>query len=364
MKKNDLLENYKISRPLYDNYTTKLKSLIIELVKEQKIEFHLIESRTKTIDSFQEKIKRKTDKYQNLEEITDLSALRIIVYYPTDIKKIENLIDKEFIVDKENSVVSGEELKTNEFGYLSSHLIFSLANNRNNLSEWKYYDKFKCEIQIRTVLQHAWASISHSLQYKTKTDIPSNLQRKLFRLAGLFELADEQFVDIKKVHESLISEIKSEDIKVSDRELNMLTISNFIENSEIVNNVYSIALRSGFIDQNEEPNLEHNDVESTSELIRYSKFLNINTISELDKCLKSIKKNELKLVFTDQIIKDRDSESEWYSDPSFIIHLILTYINLEKVNAEKLAEFGWYKPLAKRVISTMKETKKTIHNNV
>ena len=190
MNTEELTSLYKDSRPLYEKFTEKLKSLVDELIHSQGIECHVIESRTKEADSFREKIIRKHEKYTQLTDITDLSAIRIIVYYPSDISKIVFFLENEFSIDRENSKISGEDLNPNEFGYLSTHLVISLNSQRSLLAEWKLYKELKCEIQIRTVLQHAWASISHALQYKTKSDITANLKRKLIRLAGHIEKAD------------------------------------------------------------------------------------------------------------------------------------------------------------------------------
>jgi GTP pyrophosphokinase len=61
-----------------------------------------------------------------------------------------------------------------------------------SLGEWKPFDGLKAEIQVRTIGQHAWAAISHALQYKREQDAPVNVQRRLARLAGLLELVDDE----------------------------------------------------------------------------------------------------------------------------------------------------------------------------
>ncbi|MNJ50543.1 GTP pyrophosphokinase YwaC [compost metagenome] len=60
-------------------------------------------------------------------------------------------------------------------------------------------DGLKAEIQIRTMLMHAWAAISHKLLYKKEDDAPTQVKRQLNRLSALIELADEQFDSIKGI---------------------------------------------------------------------------------------------------------------------------------------------------------------------
>ncbi len=363
MTKDNLIDKFEDIRPLYERFTKKIFSLLEELIQEGKIEYHLIESRTKKTSSFQEKIVRKQEKYSDLSEITDLSGIRIIVYYPIDIPKVVTIINREFKIDKKNSRITGEDLNPNEFGYLSSHIVFNLKENRKKLVEWSNYSDFKCEVQIRTVLQHAWASISHALQYKSKRDIPTNLQRKLFRLAGLFELADEQFVDIRNIHQSLVKQINKDDIVVSEREINLLSISNFIEKSETVNNIYSQALQIGFIDEGEEPNLDNREDSSKSELIRICELIGLKNIRDLENILKELEEKELDNLFNILIETDRRKEQDWYVSPSFILVLVLIYYKIENITIEDLLKGQWAESVASRVLKNTLKSKKTAHNN-
>jgi putative GTP pyrophosphokinase len=362
MKNIDLLDQYKAARPLYENYTNKLTSLIKDLLSSHKIEYHLLESRTKDLNSFQEKIIRKHNKYSKLSEVTDLSGLRIIVYYPVDIDKAIFLFKEHFEIDTLNSKIEGNSFNPNEFGYLSSHIVFKLTSNRLSLPEWESFNDFYCEVQIRTVLQHAWASISHALQYKTQREVPSDLQRKLFRLAGLFELADEQFSNIKEIHEALTKEISSDDVEVSDRELNLLSVLNFISKSSSVKMLYSFALDSGFTDQNEEPEIEIqiDERETISGLITICELLNINEIMQLEKVLKAINPDEAKLLFRKLFRADRGNSGEWYVSPAFILTIYLIYLSVDKLNSEFLVEIGWTDTIAEKVIEIAFEVKKSI----
>jgi len=158
-------------------------------IAREAIDLSQIESRTKSPKSFSEKIATK-GKYQNpLEEITDLAGLRVIVYYPRDVRAVGALIDREFEIDWENTNRQGEDDPPERFGYRSDHYIVrSPADER--------FAGLSAEIQVRTVMQHAWAAVDHRIRYKAG-DLPRDLSRRLFRLSALLELADEQFAGLQ-----------------------------------------------------------------------------------------------------------------------------------------------------------------------
>ena len=123
--------------------------------------------------------------------------MRIITYFSNDVDKIANIIRKEFKIDELNSIDKRDPDDPTKFGYVSLHYVVSLRNNRTNLPEAKKFKGLKIEIQIRTILQHAWAEIEHDLGYKSEKDIPKKIKRQFSRLASHIELADEEFIRIR-----------------------------------------------------------------------------------------------------------------------------------------------------------------------
>lgn len=350
------IEKYQVLKPLYEDYNEKIKILIKSLIDENDIKYQFIESRTKSIASFKEKIIRKDNKYSNpLEEITDLVGIRIIVYYQDDVDKIEEIIKKEFIIDPENSIDKGKLLKTNEFGYQSVHYVIKLSNDRNKLLEWKKFASFKAEIQIRTVLQHSWASISHELEYKKNYEIPSVLRRRLFRLASLIELADEEFMQSRDQHNELLSKILNG--KLTDsvenneilEELNLLTLNNYFKDSKIVAEISNIAMSAGF-KENKKQNEKY-----LSQIIKLCYLLDIRSISELNRLLEnSLSKS---FILFDTLFKNQDSE--WEGNSVFYILLILINENISNIKDSNflIKEDGWGKDVAELVLKTFKDLK-------
>lgn len=242
------VEQYKNIRPLYESFTSKLHQLLEELIDSDGIDIVIMESRAKDIDSFQEKIERDDKDYSDpVNEITDLSGLRIITYYNKDVDAICKLISKEFKVDEENSIDKRKITEEDRFGYQSSHLVVNLNEDRAKLSEWSAYSAFRSEIQVRSVLQHSWAAIDHKLRYKTKESIPVYLKRKLYRLSALLELADEEFEAIRDISGKKVAKIKS-DLQLSklDIPIDRDSFQSYIDNSSTFHKFNSLIDSMGF----------------------------------------------------------------------------------------------------------------------
>jgi putative GTP pyrophosphokinase len=172
-----------------------IEALIRGLLETEGIRIHTISRRVKTAESLRGKLAR--GQYAGLDEIHDLLGLRVITYFPVDAARVAGVIRREFAVDEANSVDKQDELDPDRFGYLSIHLVCGLNEQRLALAENRRFVDLKCEIQVRSVLQHAWAEIEHDLGYKTFEAVPSHIRRRFSRLAGLLELADAEFEAIQ-----------------------------------------------------------------------------------------------------------------------------------------------------------------------
>lgn len=191
-------DEYSFQRPRFEAFTRAVERLLTTLLETEGIDYFSVDSRTKTITSFAEKISRDEKSYENpLADMTDLSGCRVICYYPDDIERIDKVIQNEFKIDRRNSVKKDQVKNPKEFGYRSRHLIVKPSPARARLVEWRPYKDMKCEIQVRTALQHAWAAIEHKLQYKQRDDVPQPVQRKFYQMAAILEVADDQFLSIR-----------------------------------------------------------------------------------------------------------------------------------------------------------------------
>lgn len=187
-------EEYTSQRPVYEAFTENAYELLRKLIEGAGIEFASIEKRTKSIESLKGKVERgdKLGKYTSLQDITDLSGIRIIAFLKEDCKKISALLREAFMVDTVNSIDKEDEIDPDRFGYQSIHLILTYSDDRLKLPEFKRFIGLKFEVQVKTLLQHTWSTIDWKLRYKRRSEAPKRLRRRLFRISALLDAADDE----------------------------------------------------------------------------------------------------------------------------------------------------------------------------
>lgn len=186
----------------YEDFAKRVEGLIRDILKRESFRIHTLESRAKALDSFYEKAQKPDEqlpgkpKYSEpMNDITDLAGVRVIAYLTDDTQAISEIVKREFRV-LETIDKSSELMANRTVGYQSIHHIVELSDARCNLSEYSNFRGLKCEIQVRTILQHAWAELEHDMQYKADAQLSLELGRKVLLLAGLVEIVDEQFQTI------------------------------------------------------------------------------------------------------------------------------------------------------------------------
>ncbi|MBA7477584.1 hypothetical protein ES707_12995 [subsurface metagenome] len=197
MRQDEIIKEYSKNHGDCEEFTSICKYLIEQLLNNTSIQLLPITSRTKGIDNLVRKLSLHEKPYNTLADITDLSGIRVVTYFSDDVDKVASIIEQEFDVDHNKSVDKRKLLEPDRFGYLSLQLICRLSPERLALSEYKRFSYRVCEIQIRSVLQHAWAEIQHDRGYKTPGSIPRQIHRRFSRLAGLLEIADDEFIGIR-----------------------------------------------------------------------------------------------------------------------------------------------------------------------
>lgn len=203
------MHEYETKNSVYIKLEDSVSKLLKEIFEESGIKIEGIKSRIKTKTSLKDKIIRKLkdpeikNPYKNLDSITDILGIRIVVFFAEDIHKVIEMLNKELVEDKEHS--NSRNYEFDRFGYLSEHQIVEFGYDRLQQTEYKKYKNIKFEVQIRTVLQDVWAEINHSLEYKSKNILTYEKKRMLRRLAATLELLDDTFKDFKDTNKLILT---------------------------------------------------------------------------------------------------------------------------------------------------------------
>ncbi len=189
-----MLDEYREMRPMFERMKEVVSAEMGRIMKEHNMYVTAMEGRVKTEKSLTGKLELKGHKYTTLSDITDIVGYRIITFYTDEVDKIAALVEKNFEVDWDNSVDKRKLLDLDRFGYMSLHYICRLPEALCDCPEMREY---RFEVQMRTALQHVWATIYHDLGYKSDIEIPRETLRNMHRIAGMMELADAQFSRIR-----------------------------------------------------------------------------------------------------------------------------------------------------------------------
>ncbi len=189
-------DRYIASYSLYRDYTKRLEHLMQDLLEQIDLDLFHIESSTEGINDFVARLQNSQEDVSSLEEIPDLSCIRVILYFAEDLEKVSRLVEEEFTIYPLQSVPFDALRDPDAYGYRSVRFAVSLSPERSSLREWRKYASLRGEIQIRTILQNAWATITKKLPYEEVQRSKSGLKRKLSRMSALLEEADEGFLTV------------------------------------------------------------------------------------------------------------------------------------------------------------------------
>lgn len=228
LKNRLILEDFRKSRDAFVKLGDIVHEKLRELIHGAGMEILGIEHRVKTEESLSGKLERNGDYYQSLEELTDLLGARVICYFADEVDIIGKMVEDTFEIDWENSSDKRALIGADTFGYLSLHYICYLAPGHG------YPDEVcgkKFEIQIRTNLQHTWAQINHDLGYKSEFGVPREVVRNFSRIAGLLELADDEFVRARDQMKAYTERIRQKIVHncADEVRVDMISLSEYVK---------------------------------------------------------------------------------------------------------------------------------------
>jgi ppGpp synthetase/RelA/SpoT-type nucleotidyltranferase/transcriptional regulator with XRE-family HTH domain len=198
----DAVAAYAAERAELHGATDRFVQLVRELLDDAGINYLSVTGRTKTVESFAAKAEQRRDGVllhpEPLVDITDQIGVRVITFVPDDVTAVAKLLAEELAVIDDRDM-GQETARAGRFGYASRHLLVSVDASRTIPTAYATLRRRSASVQIRTVLQHAWAEFEHDIRYKgtVPEEHAHDLDRRFTLAAGLLELADREFSAIR-----------------------------------------------------------------------------------------------------------------------------------------------------------------------
>ena len=207
------VEEYAARQPGLVAVTDDFVAMVTSVLDEAGINYLSVTGRAKTVESFAAKAARTRHglpMYADpLREITDQVGLRVITYVRHDVAAVAEVLSAQLRVLDDRDL-GQETASEGRFGYASRHLLLERD------------DGHVAQVQVRTVLQHAWAEFEHDIRYKgtVPAEHAQDFDRRFTLAAGLLELADQEFTTIReRLRGAEVEEPDAEAEFVTPREL-------------------------------------------------------------------------------------------------------------------------------------------------
>jgi ppGpp synthetase/RelA/SpoT-type nucleotidyltranferase len=198
------LADYENNYLEHEAAAARLQTYIRDGLSSKDYHIHLITSRCKSPSSAKEKIIRKS--YADpADQMTDLYGVRVITYYAEQVDPISQRvreiveIDPAKCIDKRAALIAD-----GKFGYSSVHLVGRVPQTVNR--PWLPIRGLQLEIQIRSVLDQAWAEIEHEVVYKSGVKFPASVARRFSAIAANFEILEAEFLSLRELAFDLVED--------------------------------------------------------------------------------------------------------------------------------------------------------------
>ena len=188
------LERYAATMPIRLKAAAEIGNWMKERMSDLGVACDSVSARAKDIGSARGKVRRKQYCRPNAQ-MTDAIGVRVVLLFETEIATAVDYLRSALQVNERHSRTAGIELALPEFGYRSVHLVARWRGR--TMPSYFSLGRPWVEVQVRSLLQHAWAATGHDHLYKGALVYPDKVKRRFFAIAGSLELFDQEFSAIR-----------------------------------------------------------------------------------------------------------------------------------------------------------------------
>lgn len=196
------LEQYEALLPGLNMASDAIGHAIRARLRDDGLNHHTVQARVKDPVSVKGKLDRLTAdgrfKYERgLEQLDDLIGVRVIMFLEPDIADVATALKGQFTCREDDDKTSSQR-RNGQIGYAGRHLTLEVPADNIPVGCQAFIGQ-RFEVQIRTVLQHAWAAFEHDIRYKSLAEANAEVDRAFTMASTLIELADAQFSAINDI---------------------------------------------------------------------------------------------------------------------------------------------------------------------
>ena len=237
------LKNYKHEVDFYEEVATTVQEKLDQALQDAGIKA-VVSSRAKSPERLRKKLYKRNPekKYRTFldiyDDIIDLAGVRVALYMPADRDRVGKIIETLFapVREPKHFPESSNPEAGDTLGYIATHYLVTLRPETLRKKELRYADT-RIEIQVASVLMHAWAEVTHDLLYKPeKGELTPEEKKTLSNLNTLVQEGERQLENLQsslegRTDERLRFEIAAglaNDLKArSKKQASALTLGSF-----------------------------------------------------------------------------------------------------------------------------------------
>jgi ppGpp synthetase/RelA/SpoT-type nucleotidyltranferase len=339
---------YERARPTYVSFCERLKELLESQMDDERIPYWLAYVAVDRVDSFVQRLYRAACDGLHVddpfEELPDFARLEVTAYSPDDVGRIETLLRVELEIDEERSTSVAAVWAENEhpsprpgddrLGYQTAKVVVSLPDTLAR--SWRGFGGLRAVIDIRTLMQEAWAAFDKNLPYYRHSSYPPEARRALEEAVARCLDADTALAAVRyemdRADKRYAQAIDEGDL---DLPLDTRSVRAYLHGSEVVGELVSIAEAAGM----EPAKPDRSGWFLEQRMLTQLRRAGVGSISELDTLLRG-GLERAGAIFADVVRLSKERDFQPYAVSGDVVVFLVIVLSRADAQTILLAEYA------------------------